>query len=361
VSRPPRSPRWGAAIAGWELTRLARRGSPTIARLLVGLLLFAALLVTYLAAFPRDLNLIAQNKIQARLSSFGQDFALTLLLVQAAVVLLLTPLFVVGAIVEETERRTLEFLLATDLSAREIVLGKLWPRMLLMVGMVLVGWPVLAITQVWGGVDIVFVGVASLIVVAFIWAISGISAACAVGAKSLRKAMLKAYFYTVAALLVPLCDCPFVAIVFSAKPDSALTAFQGRSVGPTTPPTGFWDATVPRILAVAVPIIVHFLIGLWGVRRACNKLRHARYFYARMPWQEKPRKPQKWEQHPPVPQGSPLLWKEIHLSGQTARIVRLMNLVPTVVWLCLSSVFMMVGLVFALAIDQANNVLESMN
>jgi hypothetical protein len=35
VPRPPRPPRWGGAIAGWELTRLARRGSPTVARLLV--------------------------------------------------------------------------------------------------------------------------------------------------------------------------------------------------------------------------------------------------------------------------------------------------------------------------------------
>ena len=56
MPRLPRRPRWGAAIAGWELTRLARRGTPTVARVLVGLLLFAALVVTYLAAFPRDIE-----------------------------------------------------------------------------------------------------------------------------------------------------------------------------------------------------------------------------------------------------------------------------------------------------------------
>ena len=33
-----------------------------------------------------------------------------------------------------------------------------------------------------------------------------------------------------------------------------------------------------------------FLIGAWGLRRATFKLRHARYFYARMPWQARPRK-----------------------------------------------------------------------
>src|SRR6476646_11797047 len=126
VPRPPRPPRWGGTIAGWELTRLARRGSPTVARLLVGLLLFAALLVTYLAAFPEDLDRLQRidpGSVQNKLAQFGQEFALTLLLVQAGVVVLLTPFFVAGAIVEETERRTLEFLLATDLEPREVILG----------------------------------------------------------------------------------------------------------------------------------------------------------------------------------------------------------------------------------------------
>src|SRR5205085_2929604 len=93
---------------------------------------------------------------------------------------------------------------------------------------------------------------------------------------------------------------------------------------------------------------LQLLIGLLGVRRATFKLRHARYYFARMPWQARPVKPAKWEQHPPVPDGSPLLWKELHLSGQTARLVRLLNLVPWVVWLCVSSVFMVVGLAVAL-------------
>ena len=55
------------------------------------------------------------------MSAFGQQFSLALPMVQAAVVLIITPLFVAGSIVEETERRTLEFLLATDLRPREIV------------------------------------------------------------------------------------------------------------------------------------------------------------------------------------------------------------------------------------------------
>jgi ABC-type transport system involved in multi-copper enzyme maturation permease subunit len=363
VPRPPRPPRWGGAIAGWELTRLARRGSPTVARLLVALLLFAALLVTYLAAFPQDLDLLRSGDIQARLSRFGQQFSLALLLVQAAVVFVLTPLFVAGSIVEETERRTLEFLLATDLRPREIILGKLWPRLLLVFGVVLVGWPVLAVTQVWGGVDVVFVGLASLVVLGELWVVAGISAACAVGATSLRRAMVRAYLWSAMALTLPVCTCPLGVIVALSDADAAyaeITASSKSSRFGRPPPA---PSPTPVLVGTAVSLGVHLLvqfgIGAWGLHRATFKLRHARYFYVRMPWQQRPRKPQKWEQHPPVPQGSPLLWKEIHLSGQTSRFVRSLSLVPSVVWLCIASVFTLVG--WALIIGQSEDVLRSMN
>ena len=106
-----RSSRWGGAIAGWELTRLARRGSPAVARVLVALFLFTALLISYLADFPDDLDARHPADVQAKLSRFGQEFSLYLLLVQAAVVLVLTPLFVAGSIVEESIDGEIGFLL----------------------------------------------------------------------------------------------------------------------------------------------------------------------------------------------------------------------------------------------------------
>jgi ABC-type transport system involved in multi-copper enzyme maturation permease subunit len=352
LHRHPRRARWGGAIAGSELTRLARRGSPTVARLLVGLLLFVALFVTYLAAFPRELSHLDTGGMQTKLSEFGQTFALVFLLVQAAVVLLLTPLFVAGAVVEETERRTLEFLLATDLDSREIILGKLWPRLLLVVGVVLVGWPVLAVTQVWGGVDIQFVSLASVVVLAEIWAVAGISTACAVGAPNLRKALVKSYAASALLLTLPICSCPFGTIAVLAEAQSAASYFRPtpRPVPGATPAAPSPAAQLVAILLpVGLNLLVQFAIGLWGIRRACFKLRHARYFFACMPWQHRPRPQARWERHPPVPEGSPLLWKELHLSGQTHRVARMLNLVPWVVWLFLCSVVMVVGVAAAVS------------
>jgi ABC-type transport system involved in multi-copper enzyme maturation permease subunit len=357
VGRPTHSPRWGGAVAGWELTRLARRGSPTVARVLVGLLLFAALFVTYLAAFPQDLNQRSAGRIQARLSEFGQDFALTFLMVQAAVVLLVTPLFVAGAIVEETERRTLEFLLATDLSPREIILGKLWPRLLLVFGLVIAGWPVLAITQVWGGVDILFVAAASVVVLATTWAVAGISSACAVGARTLRKGIFRSYLWSVLALLLPIVTCPFFVISVLAELPAVVANTQTPTPGRRGPSAG------PSVVFILIMFGFHFVvmlfIGVWGLNRATYKLRHARYFYARMPWQQRQSKLKHWEKHPDVPQGSPLLWKELYLSGQTNRFVKMLSLVPWVVWLCVCSVLMVMG--WAAVIGDASDVYGSMN
>jgi ABC-type transport system involved in multi-copper enzyme maturation permease subunit len=363
VACPDRRPRWDWAIANWELTHLARRGSPTIARLLAALLLFAAPLITYLAALPRDLDGLKPGAVQAKLSDFGQRFALQLLLVQATVVFVLTPLFVAASIVEEIEQRTLEFLLATDLRPREIILGKLWPRLMLLFGVVLVVWPVLAATQLWGGVDDQFVGLGSLVILAELWAIAEVSVACAVGMRTLRRAMIRSYCWSAVALTLPLFTRPAGVIVVLSDVQSAHSAIdpsarQARLGLP--PPT---PSATALIVVTAAPLFIHFssqfLIGLWGLRRATYKLQHARYFYARMPWQEQPPKPQKWQQHPPVPEGSPLLWKDLYLSGQTNRFVRSLSLIPWWLWLSVSSVGTLV--IWAIVAEESDDAFANIN
>src|SRR5262249_16671917 len=59
----------------------------------------------------------------------AEQFFETLMLVQLVAVTVLTPAYVAGAIAEEKDRKTMEFLLATDLRNREIVLSKLVARL----------------------------------------------------------------------------------------------------------------------------------------------------------------------------------------------------------------------------------------
>jgi ABC-type transport system involved in multi-copper enzyme maturation permease subunit len=89
----------------------------------------------------------------ADMARLAEGFFSTFMAVQFAAVLLLTPAYTAGAISEEKDRRTLEFLLATDLNNREIILSKLLARVANLTLLILTGLPILSLTQFLGGVD----------------------------------------------------------------------------------------------------------------------------------------------------------------------------------------------------------------
>jgi hypothetical protein len=120
--------------------------------------------------------------------------------VQFVTVLLLTPAFAAGAIAEEKERKTLEFILATDLRNREIVLSKLASRFSNLGLLILTGLPILSITQFMGGVDpdLVLAGFAATgLTMASLTALSILQS---VYAKKPRDAIILTYLATVAYL-----------------------------------------------------------------------------------------------------------------------------------------------------------------
>src|SRR5262249_34292208 len=86
-------------------------------------------------------------------AEFAEQFFNKFMVFQFALVLLLTPIYTAGAIAEEKDRKTLEFILATDLESREIVLSKLLSRIANLSMIVMTGLPVLSAMQFLGGVD----------------------------------------------------------------------------------------------------------------------------------------------------------------------------------------------------------------
>jgi hypothetical protein len=60
---------------------------------------------------------------------FAQSFFYTFTILQLFLAAMIAPAYTAGAIAEEKERRTLEFILATDLRNREIILSKLGTRL----------------------------------------------------------------------------------------------------------------------------------------------------------------------------------------------------------------------------------------
>ena len=90
----------------------------------------------------------------AQASRVAQRYLYAVLAVQALAVVVLTPVVAAGAIAEEKERGRLDFLRSTELSPRDIVLGKYLARVLHLLAILASTLPVLALATLFGGVDI---------------------------------------------------------------------------------------------------------------------------------------------------------------------------------------------------------------
>jgi ABC-type transport system involved in multi-copper enzyme maturation permease subunit len=88
------------------------------------------------------------------MASFGSLTFQILAFVQLSLVLFFSLLFTVGNIAQEKDRQTLILLLMTDLSNREIVLGKLLSSLLQVGTLILASVPVFVFLQFLGGVDV---------------------------------------------------------------------------------------------------------------------------------------------------------------------------------------------------------------
>jgi len=131
----------------YDLVRTARRSRYFFIRTAYGVLMLFVLFCVFLAHDSG--GTVPAN----RMAEFAASFFVFFMAVQYAFVLILTPAYTAGAIADEKERKTLEFILATDLRNREIVLSKLVSRLANLTLLVLTGLPILAMLQFIGGID----------------------------------------------------------------------------------------------------------------------------------------------------------------------------------------------------------------
>ena len=74
-------------------------------------------------------------------------------MVEVAAICLVTPIFMAGAIEQESSPRTWDLLLATPLSSMGMVLGNLLGRTFFVLSLIVAGLPILLILQIFGGVS----------------------------------------------------------------------------------------------------------------------------------------------------------------------------------------------------------------
>lgn len=177
----------------YDLVGIARRQRVTLWRVTYAATLLIALLVLYSEKLPRA-GLFSGGRVRPEdLAAFGVAFFATFIVVQFAVVILLTPALAASALADERSGNRLVFLLTTHLTNREIVAGKLFTRLMQVAFLVLTGLPVLALTQLFGGVD------PALVLAAFLaLGLAGLSLACVglscgIRAKKPQNAAWRAY------------------------------------------------------------------------------------------------------------------------------------------------------------------------
>jgi ABC-type transport system involved in multi-copper enzyme maturation permease subunit len=132
----------------YDMVRSARRSRYFLLRGMYCAILLLILFFVWMTVSSH--TALREQDLAARLAeSFFEMFTIT----QLVAVMLLTPAYVAGAISEEKDRKTLEFLLATDLRNREIVFSKYLSRLANLMLFLLTGLPILSMLQFLGGID----------------------------------------------------------------------------------------------------------------------------------------------------------------------------------------------------------------
>lgn len=292
-----------------ELVTTSRRARYYIIRVLYA----AALLVTLWSHYSMASFRLQFRASPTALAEFAREFFQSFSVVQILAVLLLTPSVVAGTIAEEKERRTLEFLLATDLRNHEIVLGKLAGRMLNLIVLIAVGVPILAITMLLGGVGLESIAVVFAITLVTLMAASVISIWSSVYARKSRDAMQRAAVLGTILLAVPPLfrmlpwlgrGLPYyLEVVVEAIVDQLMVANPFSCLGDVLTPSGVdWFVFLAFARNMSVLSLVLGAVAVWRLRAVFLKQTYgttARVRSTRF---------QLWR---PEIGRSPMIWKEL--------------------------------------------------
>jgi ABC-type transport system involved in multi-copper enzyme maturation permease subunit len=130
-----------------ELLRTARRGRYYILRFIYGAILLLLFWSGYAGTFRG-----APSATIAAVAMFALETFFTFVIVQLVAVLVLIPPLFGGTIADEKQRKTLHYLMASQLTASEIVVDKVLGRLTHLAILLAMGLPIVSILGLIGGV-----------------------------------------------------------------------------------------------------------------------------------------------------------------------------------------------------------------
>lgn len=305
----------------FELVRLARSRRIIIGRCTFGLVILIVLFLAYAARFGmHDWHFLgsAQKLSRAEKAQFASQFFYAFLAVQLLAVVLLLPLRTASAIAGEKEKRCLEFILTTELSSTEIVLGKLLAVLAGMGLLLLTGLPVLGFVQLLGGVEPRLLVAGFLVTLATMVSLGSMGMLVSVYNRTSWGAAFRTYLW---ALLSGVSVSPVVTLI-------ALEELQRRK-------------TLSSFFGVlAIYTVFHCLMGgvccfLAIARFRWLALRHTSEQPHSGPQAKTPRR--RPPRRPPV-EDNPLLWKEMQETDSRALLKGFWAITPLIALIMLAIV-----------------------
>jgi ABC-type transport system involved in multi-copper enzyme maturation permease subunit len=133
----------------YECMAAARRWQTYAGRVVVLGAMLISLMVVWIIRVPTHAGPLTLND----LGRVGESFFAAIVGTQLVLALLAAPAYLSASICLDKARGTLTHMLVTDLSATEIVLGKLGARALPVFGMLMAGVPVLVLATLLGGIE----------------------------------------------------------------------------------------------------------------------------------------------------------------------------------------------------------------
>lgn len=339
-----------------DLVRSTRRGWLFLLRTLyaaaLGLLL-GGLGLAWSAAFQ------ASGGPPRALGMFLELGTGVLLGVQFVVAVLLTPLWTANVIAGEKERRTLEFLLATDLRNTEIVLGRLVARLAVLVLLLLTGLPAFFLAVFLGGVAAELVLAGFVVTLLTMVSLACLTVLCSVYAHRVATTVVLAYLAAAAYTGLSLAGLGLLVVLGDRDVVEALLAL-GIDPYPLRDGITRWNDVVgagnlffllfhlgtayARGIAPAAVLpgllgdyaVFHLLVALacaaWAVARVRAVARQQAedqapraWFWQRWlprPGPARPSTARPAPARPPVGE-RPVLWKEMHVEGMRLPFARL--------------------------------------
>lgn len=195
---------WLGPVFQAELLTLSRRARFFAGRFLYGVLVLLVVSFAY-HAMAKYFYDEGEIPIQ-RLAAIGQAIFAAFAWLQGLIALVMTPALVAGSIADEKQRKTLHYLMASQLSAPEIILGKVAARLLRIGVLAAIGLPVLSLIGLFGGVDYEEAALIYGATATTTFLLAGVAILCSVHAAKPRDAIIQTYLVEIAWLTVaPLC------------------------------------------------------------------------------------------------------------------------------------------------------------